>query len=156
MNTPDWKELKRCVYYEDGSLRDLYVLNTKTSDWLKWADFVNEHYTVTFYNYKSQTTRHQIIKEDVIAYLNGSKDIDHCNTATIFLGRIWIKAHFHLKKELENDITPDEFQSPDDHHKLMSYMQGVSKLLGKPMILTPENNRETVLIQVEGENISYP
>lgn len=36
----NWEELKGQVYYEDGSLRDIYVLSTTAEDWMKWTDWI--------------------------------------------------------------------------------------------------------------------
>jgi hypothetical protein len=46
----NWKRLKEEVYFEDGSLRDIYIFDTSIEDWKKWVDLVNREYRVSFYN----------------------------------------------------------------------------------------------------------
>jgi hypothetical protein len=42
----NWPDLKSKIYYSDGSLRDIHVLQTNLSDWQKWVDYVNENYRI--------------------------------------------------------------------------------------------------------------
>jgi hypothetical protein len=53
------------------------------------------------------------------------------------------------EEEIENDITPKEVNSLDDHNKLLEYMKGLSKVLNKQVILTPENQPNFILISVD-------
>lgn len=56
----DWRTLKNKIYFEDGSLRDIYVFGTDIHDWRKWADLVNEKYKVEFYDAKTELTKDKI------------------------------------------------------------------------------------------------
>ncbi len=78
--------------------------------------------------------------------------------ATIKIDNIIVKCYFFLDTEIENDITPREIKSLDDHDKLLKYMLDVSSILGKRIVLTPENysEDETELIAIDkGEVIIY-
>ncbi len=44
----------------------------------------------------------------------------------------------------------------EDHTRLIDYLKGVSAALGKKVILTPQNERETVLILIEAEKVTFP
>jgi hypothetical protein len=48
-----WTKLKEQIYFEDGSWRDIYVLNTTARDWEKWVDLVNRKYQVEFWDVKT-------------------------------------------------------------------------------------------------------
>lgn len=48
-----WTELKKRVYFEDGSLRDILVLGATVKDWEIWIDLVNEKYQVEFWDAKT-------------------------------------------------------------------------------------------------------
>lgn len=142
----NWNQLKQEIYYWDGSWRDLYILKTDKTDWIKWIDYVNHNYTIKWYNGKTSTEENQIDFEVINEYWNGN--IDLCSTAKIFIDEIQINCHFFCDFEIENDIDPREFNSIDDHIKLMKYMTDLSYILRKEIILTPENEPETILIKV--------
>ncbi|RKG36603.1 hypothetical protein, partial [Acinetobacter rongchengensis] len=61
---------------------------------------------------------------------------------------IQINNHFFTDTRIENDISPTEINSIQDHEKIISYMTNISKALNKTIILTPENEPETILIKV--------
>lgn len=61
----DWRTLKSKIYFEDGSLRDIYVFGRDIHDWRKWADLVNEKYKVEFYDAKTELTKNKIDFETV-------------------------------------------------------------------------------------------
>jgi hypothetical protein len=42
----EWVDLKKKIYYWDGSWRDIYILETTLEDNKKWADYVNDKYLV--------------------------------------------------------------------------------------------------------------
>lgn len=67
-----------------------------------------------------------------------------------FIDEIQINNHFFIENEIENDISPKEINSIQDHEKIINYMINISSLLNKPIILTPENEQETILIKVTG------
>jgi len=39
----NWQTIKDKIYYGDGTLRDIYVLNISKEDWAKWIQFVNQN-----------------------------------------------------------------------------------------------------------------
>ena len=147
----NWQELKENIYFEDGSLRDICVFHTKIEDWQKWASFVNEDYRVLFNNYASPTTKEQIDLKEVVNYWNGIQE--ECLTASFFLNTIKVNTHFFDDSFIENDITPNDIKSINDHHNLMIYMKGLSKALNKEVVLTAENSPEIVLISVFNDGI---
>ncbi len=66
-----------------------------------------------------------------------------------------INAHFFSESEIENNIDPREFNSIEDHNKLIKYMTELSVILDKEIILTPENEHETTLLKVLKDKIDY-
>ena len=41
----------------------------------------------------------------------------------------------------------------EDHQKLIKYLKEISNNLGKPVILTPENMSDVILIEVNGDQV---
>ncbi|CAM3989449.1 MULTISPECIES: hypothetical protein [Flavobacterium] len=144
------ENLQKEVYFEDdGMLRDIYVLNTTKDDWKKWVEIVNEKYVVDFYNGQTEKIEGKINFETVLDVWTGKTD--KLNEATIKLDAIDIKCHFFTDEEIENDIDPIQIKTIEDHNKLMDYLRTISKAINKRVILTPENIREVVLIDIDRE-----
>jgi hypothetical protein len=152
MNQTDWHKIKEQVYYWDGSWRDIYVLGTTQDDWSKWIDLINGKYSVAFYNGQTEQSETFINKNVVFDYFNGKTDL--LNNATITLGNIMVKCYFFTDQEIENDIDPREVDTIEDHHRLMSYLIDISKALNKTVVLTAENEQETIYISVDGDNVT--
>lgn len=149
----NWTNLKDKIYYWDGSWRDIYVLQTNRDDWKIWVDYVNKNYRIEWFNGKADKDENQIDFSVIEGFWSGDHDL--CSSAKVFIDKIQINAHFFDDSEMENDIDPREFNSIDDHNKLIKYMSDISILLDKEVILTPENENETVLLKVIKDNIEF-
>lgn len=77
----NWTDLKNKIYYCDGSLRDIYILNTSVADWKKWVDYANHNYKVTWYNGLLSKDENQIDFSIIKDYWDGEHDL--CSTAKI-------------------------------------------------------------------------
>ncbi|HTF21307.1 MAG TPA: hypothetical protein VK658_24690 [Chryseolinea sp.] len=146
-----WRELKNRIYFEDGSLRDVYVLNTNEKDLARWTELINENYLVRFHDAKEGSTTDRIsfnaVKE------TWSTDNRELVTATVKIVGIDINCHFYDHSELEGDIDPREFRSLNDHENLVKYLKDVSNLLGKEVIVTGENTKDWILMRVIGDEV---
>lgn len=149
----NWKAVKEKVYYRDGSLRDIYILQTNLEDNRKWTDFVNSKYQIFWFNGLTREDENKVNFEVIKEYWEGSHDL--CSTAKIFLNKIQINNHFFTETEIENDIDPREINSIEDHQKIVSYLTELSVLLDKPVLLTAENDKEKVLMRVLKDEIEY-
>ena len=142
----DWQKIKEEVYYQDGSLRDIYILGTTKDDWQKWVNFVNQYYRVSFSANDSEARYDNIpwaIIEDRFA---GNYDFS-CQ-ASVYIEGIILNTFFFTEDQIENDITPSEISTHKSHEQLMHYMQAIASLLNKPVRLTDENHPEQLLIEV--------
>ena len=147
----DFQKLKDKIYYSDGSLRDIYVHNTTKEDWQIWADFVNKNYRTSFHFYETQVKEDKVDISKIFDYWNGIHD--NCSRASIYIDNIQINAHFFDDKEIENDISPKEINSIEEHNKLVDYMIGLSNALSKKVVLTAENEPNVVLISVDKDKV---
>jgi len=152
MNLDEWNKAKECVYYWDGSWRDIYVLDTTLDHWSKWIDLINEKYSVEFYNGQTQQVEPIIDKRAVFDYLKGESDL--LNSATVEIGSVSVKCHFFTETEIENDIDPREVVTIEDHNRLVEYFVDMSKLLNKEVVITAENQRDIICMSVDKEVIS--
>lgn len=124
------------------------VLTTK-----KWTDYVNENYRIEWFNGLTQADKNKVNFEVIKQYWNGNHDL--CSTAKIFVDKIQINNHFFVDNEIENEIDPREINSIEDHERVIKYMTALSNLLGKPVILTPENDQEIILMKVFKNKIKF-
>lgn len=120
----NWTELKDKIYNWDGSWRDIYILNATKEDWRKWVDYVNKSHKVDWFNGKVNGDENKIDFAVVVEYWNGNFDLR--STAKLFIDKIQINAHFFDENEFENDIDPREFNSIEDHYKLIKYIRVVA------------------------------
>lgn len=142
-----WKNLKEHVYYEDGSLRDLCVVDTCCSDWQKWVEYANKNYDLRWFNGKENRTENHIDFGVIEALWNREHDL--CSSASIFIGKIQINVHFFEDTEMEMDLDPREFQSIEEHHQVVEFMSNLAKLLKKEVRITPESEHHVVLFKVD-------
>ncbi|QNF32125.1 hypothetical protein HUW51_05040 [Adhaeribacter swui] len=150
----NWTDLKEKIYYQDGSYRDIYVLQTNVADWEIWIDYVNKNYRLDWFNRKTDKSENQIDFGVIKEFWSANHDL--YSIAKVFIDKIQINAHFFDSTEMESDIDPSEFNSIKDHDKLIKYISDVSKLLDKELILTPENEPKTILFKVNKDDILFP
>ena len=146
-----WDKLKEEIYIWDGSWRDIYIADTTKDDWSKWVDFVNSNYKVDWFNGKTNQDEDKVDFRIILELWNGNDDLR--STAKIFIDQIQINSHFFTDQEIESDIDPREFNSIDDHNKLITFMNGLSKCLSRRVMLTPENQHEIILLTVDTDNV---
>lgn len=115
------------------------MLTSTWEDWETWSAFVNANYRVVFTDEHEQE-HPQINFAEVrrIWQLNGN----YLNRpgAVFFVGEIVITCLFFQNEIIENDINPQQINSYAAHLQLMAYMTGLSKALGKEIVLTAEND----------------
>jgi hypothetical protein len=141
----NWQQLRDKLYYLDGSLRDIYVPCTTRYDWILWANYVNSKYKTSFYTYETEIREEKINADQVFQIWDGRHD--NLSEASIFIDNILVKNYFFTDEAIENDVTPSQINSIDDHCKLIEYMSNISKILNKKVILTPENSPEIELVE---------
>lgn len=143
-STLSWEDLKEHLYYVDGSWRDIYVPGSTREDWRKWADYVNATYRVRFW---PPGMGEDVDRIDIDEASNcwGSEGEGLRPDAIFYVGGIAVKCHFFCEGEIENDIDPGEIDSYTTHLQLMNYLKAVSRVLGKGVLLTGENDYPRLL-----------
>lgn len=139
----DWKEAKS-AFVRDGSLRDLYVLDTTVEDWRRLFDFVRSGtYDLRF--------RHgddwRPMPEDLDGFFAGQSE--WTTLLAVDVDGVLVHAHFFETDQIELDVEPSEVQTPERAASLFAFMRGLGRALGKPVRLTPENCRDYILIEYD-------
>jgi hypothetical protein len=149
----NWNQLKEEVYYVDGSWRDIYVLSATADDWRRWVELINANYVVEFWNGPAGKRQSQI-RYEVIERQWMNPDLALSSARFRLAGRN-VNCRFFAAEEIENDIDPAYFQSPEAHEALLAYLGAVSGALHKPVLLTPEDEPAQPLLAVNGSAISF-
>ena len=139
----DWEQAKS-AFVRDGSLRDLYVLDTTVEDWRSLFDFVRgSTYGLRF--------RHgddwRPVPADPDGFFAGQSE--WTTLLSIDVSGFAVNAHFFETDQIELDIEPSEVQTPERAEALFEFMRDLARALGKPVRLTPENCRDYVLIEYD-------
>ena len=119
----------------DGSLRDLYVHNTSTIDWQVVLDAIRTRYPpLTFLAHGLPSELPEIAAEVFPLSAQGTPPV-----LGFSVGGVHVACHFFTPDEIEFDIDPREVTGPDQLRAILAFLETLSKLTGKPAVLTPEN-----------------
>ncbi|BDU25344.1 hypothetical protein [Flavobacterium sp. GSB-24] len=143
-----WEEIE-WIFEFDGSLRDIYVENVTIEDWKILIDFLNLNHLTQYGVTGENEIKNEIDKEYLILMMNDETDTMECKTVSIIIDDIIINTHFFSADEIEFDIDPREIKSFEDYIKVVNFMNQISKILNKPLILTGENQKDFPLIKVD-------
>jgi hypothetical protein len=140
----NWEKTK-WIFEPDGTLRDIYVENVDIEDWKILIDYLNTNYTVKY----SSSEVNKIDKGYVIQLLTDLTGEMDLKTVSIIIDDIIINTHFFSINEIEFDVQPEEINSVISFEKILNFMNEISRILNKQLILTGENQIEFPLIKVE-------
>ena len=137
----NWQEVES-VFEWDGSLLDLYVLNTDIEDWQSALDFLRTSGYPLFYAVNNIIAE---LPTDVAAIFRVHEE------ANVWLridaSGITILCHFFTDEEIEFDIDPREVSNEEQFGYLCGFVRGLGQYLNRSVILTPESTQETVIIR---------
>lgn len=125
--------------YQDGSLRDVYVLKTTDTEldaFLKYVqplgDFLLDGEPAIFprtYGDAMQASQ------------------DACALLQISVGPGYLNCHFFGNNELELDLGPADYSTAEAWDALCDFLQGLSNAMQREVIVTPENMPEVAYVR---------
>lgn len=149
--TTNWEELK-WIFEPDGALRDIYVENVSIEDWKILINFLNDNHVIKFGITGENKIINKIDKQYITQLLVDETSEMECRTASIIIDKIIINTHFFYDKEIEFDIDPKEIDSANAFEKLVNFMNEISKILNRKVILTGENQVNFPLVEIDFRN----
>jgi hypothetical protein len=153
---PDWLTLKRSVYREDGSLRDVLVPHATRADWDRWIVFVNARYPVRWEAEGHNDGAPAPAIDAAFIHRHWDAGRERLTVlAAVFLGPVQANCHFFVDTEIENDLDPREIRAPDDHARVLAYLVDLSTTLGKEVLLTEESAENAVWFRVNAAEVEY-
>jgi hypothetical protein len=123
------------LWERDGSLRDIYVQDTKAMHWDRFDQLLCQYECLYTFN-------------GVEALFPGSLRVlgnrEGSHLLTMLLGRsIKIRCHFFIAGQLELDISPEEITGPSEHEEVLSFVENLADALELSADITPENAEKT-------------
>lgn len=138
-----WREI--APHFErDGSLRDIYIIDTDMSDWQAiWSLLARNPDQLTF-----------SIDGDLAVTPEAVADVfaigeEHNVVASYSLGRQTINCHFFCVSEIEFDVDPRDIDCLDGANALGRFMRMLGQATLKPVILTHENSQAAVIARFD-------
>ncbi|MGG0177499.1 hypothetical protein [Gottfriedia acidiceleris] len=133
------------VFFVDGSLRDIYILDANMDDWQKLIDWLClSDWGIEFYIDGQKNT-------NIIT--NGSKLFEEKKNKSVLMSidinGVLVNCHFFGEDEIEFDINPQEIIGLTEASSVFEFMSKLSNILGKEIILTEENLLENPLVTVK-------
>lgn len=123
------------IFFDDGSLRDIYVLDTDEDDWSKLLAWAREQYPLSF-TVDGQVTS---VPTDVAKIWEQKKH--NSVTLGITVDEVLFNSHFFSKSEIELDIFPRGF-TVQDGATVIGFVEKLAAVLAKRVCLTPENPQD--------------
>jgi hypothetical protein len=145
--TMDDQQLGSRVLFEPdglGSLRDIYVRDADLRDWQKVLDFLRNARFPLDFRIDGVPTDLPLAADDVLALWERAAP-----ALFIDLEGVRMASYFFAPDEIEFDLDPRDVVRPDQADRVLGFVQDLADLLGKPVLLTPENDPEHPLVRKE-------
>ena len=126
----------------DGSLRDVYVLETTLEDWKKVLTTLADARYGALLNEEPLPT---IIPEPRTLFAAQDRPL---SLLSFHVGRVEMACHFFMEREIEFDFDPRGLAEPD-LRDVLNFMERLGTLTGKPVVLTPENVQHAPIFRYE-------
>ena len=139
MPSATWSNCER-DFEPDGSLRDIYVLETSLADWERLLQALPSTYQLHFQSGDLETLPSTASEAFRLAQVQGA-------LLKIDAEGIKVHCHFFWDRDIEFDVDPKEIASEREFRSLVSFMRFTGQALGKPVRLTPENLQEHRILE---------
>ncbi len=154
MNKPgDWKLYER-EFSWDGSWRDFYVLNTSTSHWQRFIDFLRTgRYAYGFTLSGEPASLPPDAATIFAAWANDGPLL------SIDVGGVVLNCHFFTEQEIEFDLDPRTVTEQSKAEAIFAFMEALARVLEQPVRMTPENSETTPIFEFNpatGELVYHP
>jgi hypothetical protein len=136
------------IFASDGSMRDIYVLDTDINDWQTLLDYINAiQWEVTFFKDGNKIKYAKANAQELF----GMKT-QYSIGLSIEYKRVTINCHFFCESEIEFDVYPRQVDTLNIANAVIEFMVGIAELLRKTVILTYENSQDSPMILVTPDN----
>jgi hypothetical protein len=141
----DWDECRK-IFAWDGSWRNIYVLGTDLRDWQRLLDFMRGSGYPVKYSQAGQDAPLPRSAEQVFGRRYATAPLMWVDVRGVTLA-----CHLFGTGDIEFDIDPREVDEGSKAEGLFDFMARVGRLLGKDVVLTPENMQDIALVRYDAE-----
>ena len=127
----------------DGGFRDIYVRGTRLEDWRRFVVLAMSYP----YEYDGETAP----LPDVESVLRD----DQSHRLLVHVGNAELSCNFFDVSEIEIDIVPHQVEAEKDHDGILQFIAKLARAVGKPVILTPENEIQTPIVSFDPSNNAW-
>jgi hypothetical protein len=132
------------IFEPDGSLRDLYFLNTDIKDWQRLIEFLRGSDYFCAFTINDKIVSLPIDVGSILEERDESPPSLHVDPESLNL-----HCHFFCTEEIEFDLDPSEVSDAKAFEKLVGFMIDIGDVLAKDVILTGENMQSNVLLRYD-------
>ncbi|MCA0869961.1 hypothetical protein LCL97_03950 [Seohaeicola saemankumensis] len=132
----------------DGSLRDIYVLNTSVSDWNRLLQLTPDLGGFAYFCDGEEAP----LPTDANLLFG---DFNHSHLLRFSLGRPTINTHFFVEDEIEFDLDPSEITSQSDLDLVLDFFARIGRGIGRDIRITPENASDVVYLHYSAKQETW-
>lgn len=142
-DTVDWSQI--AIHFQpDGSLRDIYILDTSLEDWANvWKMLLADPSRLSFIADGEPLTPPSDVNK---VFRLGQ---EHALCASYALGKQRITCHFFIKEEVELTLSPRDVDGPAEAERLAQFLAELGRATSKEVRLTPENEPASIIARYE-------
>ena len=129
---------------EFGELRDIYVLNTDERDWQRVLDHLHGTDLPLTFRVDGRPVPLPVSIQEILTLRQHAAP-----QLGIDLEGVLLACYFFTPSVIEFDLDPRDVLRPVQADQVIAFMQDLADLLGKPVILSPENHPEEPLLRRE-------
>ncbi|MFK8250335.1 hypothetical protein [Ancylobacter terrae] len=137
---PAWHEVAEEFEF-NGSWRDIYVRDAGPAGWQVVLDAIRARNPPPRFLVDGEPADMPARIEDVFALAQTASAL-----LSVQVGAALANCHFFWNDDIEFDIDPREITGKGDFEALARFMLWLGELTGRPVVLTPENSREDVIL----------
>ena len=144
-----WEQC-RADFDADGSLRDIFVLDTTIDQWRSVYVMLSTNYSCSFEVDGVPRVLPLLVDEMFAIRRAESKPI-----LTIRAGNVTVACHFFSEKEIELSLDPAEVTSQVELDPLLAFLKQIGDLCKKPITVHRENYKKFPLITYDADKKEF-
>ena len=142
MGSVNWSDVERDFEW-DGSLRDIYVFDTTLDDWQRMLERIRQGPHPYCFTVDSETCSMPPEAARIFALRN-----EACVCLSLTCAGMVLNCHFFGEEQIEFDLDPREVNA-DRWPALLGFLASLGELLGRDVVLTPENFPEGPIVRYD-------
>jgi hypothetical protein len=137
---PDFRALKTDLE-PDGSLRDIYVLDTTSADWERVYNYLVSRYPCVFSLDNRETPAPGTVR-GVFELARSARPVLTCSA-----GPLRLNCHFFTESQIELDFHPQDISGQSELEALFVVVEQLGDLTEKTVLVTPENSVDLAFLR---------